>query len=349
MSGLSLALSMEGKNQMEQNKKKKRGRSATKIIPPKKKKTENLSRDEVRSINKKKIRRKRKAKRLAMLAGLALIVACAGIALVLAVFFKIGTVQVKGDKVYSEKDVVAKSGIELGDNLFLVDEEAVNEVLTAALPYISKVTVELDLPDKVVLNVSATREVAALPYGSGFILVDENGKVLDRDAGMIRDGVAIVDGVQLKGAPEGGTIKLNNDEVTKKFTELLSAVKKSGFTQLTGITLTKKGDFQLKYDERITVKIGSFTNLEQKLRRAAAAIEKENEISTYSIGVIDVSVEPYASFDPGEESKVPVTKAPTTEESTDDAEEIAPEDEDASTEEEEVVDEEQSVEEPAEE
>ena len=54
---------------MEQNKRKRSGRSATKIIPPKKKKTENLSRDEVRSINKKKIRRKRKAKRFALLAG----------------------------------------------------------------------------------------------------------------------------------------------------------------------------------------------------------------------------------------------------------------------------------------
>lgn len=311
---------------MEQNKRKKSNRSSTKIIPPKKKKTENLSRDEVRSINKKKIRRKRKAKRLAMLAGLALIVACAGVALVLAVFFKVGTVQVKGDKVYSEKDVIAKSGIEVGDNLFLVDEEKVNESLTATLPYINKVTVELDLPDKVVLNVSATREVAALPYGAGFILVDENGKVLDRDSSMIRDGVAIVDGVQLKGAPEGGTIKLNNDDTTNRFIELLRAIKKSGFKQLTGITLTKKGDFELKYDERITVKIGSFTNLEQKIRRAEAAIEKENEINEYSVGVMDVGVEPYANFSPGEEKKVPVTKAPKKEITTEGAEE-APEDE----------------------
>lgn len=311
---------------MEQNKRKKSNRSSTKIIPPKKKKTENLSRDEVRSINKKKIRRKRKAKRLAMLAGLALIVACAGVALVLAVFFKVGTVQVKGDKVYSEKDVIAKSGIEVGDNLFLVDEEKVNESLTATLPYINKVTVELDLPDKVVLNVSATREVAALPYGAGFILVDENGKVLDRDSSMIRDGVAIVGGVQLKGAPEGGTIKLNNDDTTNRFIELLRAIKKSGFKQLTGITLTKKGDFELKYDERITVKIGSFTNLEQKIRRAEAAIEKENEINEYSVGVMDVGVEPYANFSPGEEKKVPVTKAPKKEKTTEGAEE-APEDE----------------------
>ena len=142
---------------MEQNKRKNKGRSSTKIIPPKKKKTENLSRDEVRSINKKKIRRKRKAKRIALLAGLALVVICAGIALVLAVFFRISTVQVKGDKVYSDKDVIAKSGIEIGDNLFLTDEKKVNASITEALPYIDKVTLELNLPDKITINVESVR------------------------------------------------------------------------------------------------------------------------------------------------------------------------------------------------
>lgn len=294
---------------MEQNKRKKSRRSSTKIIPPKKKKMENLSRDEVRSINKKKIRRKRKAKRLALLAGLALVVACAGIALVLAVFFKIGTIQVKGDKAYSNAQVIKGSGIEIGSNLFLVDEEKVNEKITTALPYINSVTVEMDLPDTIIIDVTATREVAALPYKKGFILVDENGKVLDRDADMIRDGVAIVGGVQLKGAPQGGTVKLNNDDVTNRFIELLGAVKQSGIQQLTGITYTKRGTFELKYDDRITVKIGSFTNLLHKLRLAKAAIEKENDINSYSVGTLDVSVEPYVYFSAGKDKPVPTTKA----------------------------------------
>ena len=39
--------------------KKRRAKSKTRIIPPKKDKTEGMSRDEIRSINKKKIKRKR--------------------------------------------------------------------------------------------------------------------------------------------------------------------------------------------------------------------------------------------------------------------------------------------------
>ncbi len=285
---------------MEQNKKKRTKGSSTKIIPPKKKKVQNLSRDEVRSINKKKVRRKRKARRIALLAGLALVVVCAGIALVLAVFFKTGTIQVKGDKVYADAEIIAKSGIEKGSNLFLVDEEKVNQTITSVMPFIKSVTIERDLPDTVIINVKATREVAALPYGAGFILVDEAGKVLDRDSSMLRDGVAVVDGVQLKGAPEGGVIKLNNDDVTNRFVQLLGAIKNSGLQQITGITLTKKGDFELKYDDRITVLLGSDANLLTKLQRAQAAIEREDEINAYSVGVLDLTTEPYAYFRAGE-------------------------------------------------
>ena len=73
---------------MEQRNKKRSNRSKTKIIPPKKKRPESLSRDEVRSINKKKIIRKRKAERLAMLSALALAVLSIGVLLIMVLFFK---------------------------------------------------------------------------------------------------------------------------------------------------------------------------------------------------------------------------------------------------------------------
>ena len=114
---------------MEEQKRRKSRRGETKLIPPKKDKMENLSRDEVRSINKKKNHRKRKIKRIAALCVFALAVICAGIALVLAVFFRIDTItiQIEGNRLYSDKDIIACCGIETGDNLFLVSEKKINE------------------------------------------------------------------------------------------------------------------------------------------------------------------------------------------------------------------------------
>lgn len=290
---------------MEQKRRNDRKRSKTKIIPPKNNGEKTLSRDEVRSINKRKIRRKRKIKRIAFLVALALAVICAGIVLVMSVFFKIETITVKGDKVYSQKEVITQSGIETGDNLFTVNVDDLNEKLTKSLPYIDKVTVERELPDTLIITVKSTREVAALQTQTGFILLDCNGKVLDNDASMLRESVALVSGVSAKDVTEGETVVLSNESITEDFITLLKGINESGTTLLTGIDYTKSGEFELRYDDRITIKPGSVDNISVKLKRAMAAIEKENEINSYSEGVLDLKTEPYAYFSPGEEETEP--------------------------------------------
>lgn len=295
---------------MEQKKRSNSKRSETKIIPPKGNVAQGMSRDEVRSLNKKRIRRKRRIKRFALLAALAVAIISVGIVLVLSVFFEIGTVTVKGDKVYAATEVISKSGVEIGDNLFRVSEEDLNEKLTKSLPYIEKVTLERELPDTVIITVKATREVAALQSGTGFVLVDHTGKVLDKNASILREGVAVIGGVTPKKTEEGENLELDNETVTEDIVTILTAVKKNGFNLLTEIQRTKSGEYELRYDDRITLKIGTVDNIDVKLKRAAAAIEKENEINAYSEGVLDLKTEPYAYFSPGAEEET--TKPQTT-------------------------------------
>lgn len=290
---------------MEQRNQRKSRGSKTKIIPPKKK--QSLSRDEVRSINKKKIKRKRIAKRLALLIALSIAIISVGVVLVLSVFFKVGTVTIQGDRVYSNKEIIIKSGVEIGDNLFRVDEEELNEKLTRELPYIEKISLERQLPDTVIINVIATREVAALQAGTGFVLVDHTGKVLDKDASMLREGVAVVNGITAKSIVEGEKIVLGNENETDKFLSLLKGIKDSKITLLTEINLAENGEFELRYDDRITIKVGDVNNISKKLQRAIAAIEKENEINAYADGVLDLRTDPYAYFSPGEETTVATT------------------------------------------
>ena len=309
---------------MEEKRNRNNNRSKTKIIPPKKKQTESLSKDEIRSINKKKIKRKRKAKKVALLTALFTIVMSVGIVLVLTIFFKINTVTIKGDRVYSDKEIILNSGIETGENLFKINEEKLNERLSKTLPYIQSVTLERQLPDTLIVTVKATREVAAFQYGAGFILVNAEGKVLDRDASMLRDNVAVVNGAVLKGAPEGERIVIGSEKDTENFVTLLKGIVESGITPVTEITITKDGQYELKYDDRITVKLGTIENVTTKLKRAVAALEKENEINMYAEGVLDLKTEPYAYFDAGEDA--PVTKpVPLTDKNA----EKSPEQEDA--------------------
>lgn len=309
---------------MDNKKVNKRKHSATKIIPPKANSAP-LSRDEIRSINKKKVKRRRKAKRLALLLFMAIAIICVCIVLVFSFFFKVGSVKVTGDNVYADKEIIQKSGIEIGESLFLIDAENLNETLTTALPYIKNVTVEKKLPDSVTLKISATREVAAFQKESGFVLVDETGKVLDKNSSMLRDGVAVVNGAKLKSAPEGGKVELSNG-LTDDFISVLNAISNGKLKLLTEINVKEQGEFELRYDGRITIKLGTVDNVETKLKRAVATLEKENEINPYSEGVLDLRTDGFAYFRPGEEEATskaePVTDengkvVPETTESTD--------------------------------
>lgn len=294
---------------MEQKKQKINKRSNTRIIPPKKQE-EALSRDEIRSIKKKKIKRRRRLKKIALLLFLAIAVMSIGVVLVLTVFFRIGTVKVEGKTVYTNEEIVLKSGIETGENMFMIDVDELNSGLTATLPYIKNVKIKRVLPDTIILKVSATDCVAAIKSGEVYILIDETGKVLDRDAAKCPKGTAVITGAKLVTVSEGAVIDIG-EGTTDELVKVLSALESSELTGVTGIKILKNNEFRLKYENRITIKLGATDNIDIKLKRAVAAIEKENAINPFSDGVLDLRTEGYAYFKPGEEVSttlpVPVT------------------------------------------
>ena len=284
-----------------ENKSRKKSKKKTVLKPPANNKNTHLSRDEVRSINKKKMSRRRKMKKHLISILLALVILCVGLVLVFSLFFKINTVTISGDKVYSQKMVTEKSGIVIGENLFKVNEEKLSEKLSKDLPYIKSVTVERKLPDTIIINVKAAKEVAAVTTKKGFVLLDETGKVLDKNASILKENVAVVKNVKLKEYIEGEKVVLTDDKKTETLIKVFEAIKNTDIQLLTEIDLKNVNDIKIKYDDRITFAVGSTTNIETKLARGMAALEKENEINAYSEGTLDLKTEPYVYFKSGSE------------------------------------------------
>ena len=197
--------------------------------------------------------------------------------------------------------ITEKSGIEFGGNLFRVNEKQLSQKLSKELPYIKSVTLDRKLPDTLVINVKSTKEVAAVSSKGVFILIDETGKILDKDASILRENVAVVTNVKLENVTEGEQITFTKKEKTEALLTLLQAIKKSGLELLTEINLKDLNNIKIKYDDRITFEVGSLTNIDTKLARGVAALEKENEINAYSQGTLDLKTEPYVYFKAGTE------------------------------------------------
>ncbi len=304
---------------------KKSNGGKTVIKAPRRKQQEQLSRDERRSLDKQKRDKQRKIKQVIMSFILLVLVVCLGVVLSLTVFFKISKIEVTGDKVYSESLVASKCGVELGDNLFRVNADKVNKSLVSTLPYVDSVAVKRKMPGTLIIDITAAKETAAISAKKGFILLGSNGRVLDSDANMLKESVPLIEGITVGKCTEGATVKLNDEKKQEALLSLLEAVDESGIKLLTDIKITDISNIKLIYDGRITIKVGDTSDIVNKLKRAAAAIEKEDEMSLTTVGVLNVKTAPNSYFSPGEDEDE--TEPPTTEqvEGTDSAEQTTEE------------------------
>lgn len=282
---------------------KKPNGGKTVIKAPRRSRQEQLSRDERRSLDKQKRDRRRKVKRVIMSCVLLLLVACLGVVLSLTVFFKISKIEVTGEKVYSESLVASKCGVALGDNLFRVNADKVNKTLVSALPYVGGAAIKRKMPGTLIIDITAAKETAAIAAQKGFILLGSSGRVLDSDANMLKESVPLIDGVTVSKCTDGAMLKLNDEKKQEALLSLLEAVDESGIKLLTDIKITDISNIKLIYDGRITIKVGDTSDIVNKLKRAAAAIEKENEMSLTTVGVLNVKTAPNSYFSPGEDKE----------------------------------------------
>lgn len=136
------------------------------------------SKEELRLEYKEKMARQRRRKKILFYIVFALVVAVVGIILSLTVFFKITTVEVEGQSQYTDSEIVEVSGINAGDNLFLVNKDKVIEHVSESLPFTGDIEVKRSFPNKIVINVTDSEVACAVKYDKGFVLINKDWKVL---------------------------------------------------------------------------------------------------------------------------------------------------------------------------
>lgn len=137
------------------------------------------SREELREEKRQELERQKHRRNAILLIALVAVVVVAAVILSLTVFFKISTVEVDASKTqYTADQVRTASGIEVGDNLFLMSREEVAESIGRQLPYTGEISVRRGFPNKVKIYVEDSTITAALRYNDEYILLNESNKVL---------------------------------------------------------------------------------------------------------------------------------------------------------------------------
>ena len=214
----------------------------------------------------------------------------AAIVLGVAIFFRVRTVDVQGNNIYSKEQIVSVSGVEAGDNLLTLNRSSVTANIKVRLPYVQEVSVGLILPDTVVIQVQES-ELACLVLSEngGSWYLNTGGRVLGSSVDGFTGQVVELTGFTLSD-PQPGADAVASEAQSGNLEAALEIVRYMEGTglieQVTSVNTELLYDIELYCGEQYLVRLGGTEDLEYKLTYLKAVLE---QLEPYQTGVIDLT------------------------------------------------------------
>ena len=214
---------------------------------------------------RKIVRRKERRARLTKIIAVLLSLVCGVLAL--TAFFRVEQLEIVGLTRYETQDVLNTFGIEKGDNLFFCDSMRGQKRLLAQYPYFESVSVERDLPSRMVVTVKEAQPIAAVnSTQGGWFVLDKDCRVLERtDQEGAKDAAEVL-GLRTPGAEPGQTLPAEDPDVLEALKTLANGLDKVGLGgKATLYNLQDLDSIWFLYEKRFAVCVGNTKNLDHKL------------------------------------------------------------------------------------
>ncbi|MBQ7132138.1 MAG: FtsQ-type POTRA domain-containing protein [Oscillospiraceae bacterium] len=213
-----------------------------------------------------------------------ILVTVVGVILSLTVLFKTDKIIVNGQTPYNDADIIEASGVKLGENIIRADYSEAEEKVLGSLLYVETVSVKKKFPTTVVITVTETKPCYNIETQNGYLIVSQNGKVLDLLVSPI-EGLLTVYGIDPENCEPFSILKDKESNKADILIEIKSAFDKSEIECILSVDLSDKYDISLNYDDRIEVMIGNSANIGYKIEYAKSVFES-NKIGSNAEGVL---------------------------------------------------------------
>ncbi len=253
-------------------------------------------------------RKKRKKNYILYYIILFLFIIVAGIILSLTVFFNIETINVEGSSRYTAEEIIEKSGLQTGDNLFRISTGDASERIISGFEYIDNVKIRRSFPNKLTIAVTEAKPVMSLSSGTSYYLVSDAGRILESGLAGPKENTFVVTGVDLNGYKNGDFISTDTSPEMETLHTINDICEEMSLAGLTRVDLNSIVDIRLYINDRIRVDIGSVTDLKYKLTFAREIID--GRIDKGEMGIVDVKQVGTAYFRPSGDLSISSSSAP---------------------------------------
>ena len=241
------------------------------------------------------------------------------------VFFRVERVSVSGCRRYTTQEIIAASGIRLGENLYGLNKVSIDRSIRTKLPYVEELTINRALPSTILITVTECEAAAqiAVPDPAQAAAVQEELAGGDPDAKPVTlsqepwlisvrgkllepappDSTAIpVTGLTSIAPQAGSRIQVPESERTRltALTSLLQAIQEAELGDDVSSIRLEATRLSVRYAGRFDVEIRLNADFPYSLRLMQAVREKiEDQHGPDAAGLIDLTQEKYdAAYSP---------------------------------------------------
>ncbi len=232
---------------------------------------------------KKKQRKANKRRKITpFLIVVSVFIFAAAVYLCLTMLFNVDRINIEGNTLYEERDLIETSGIEKGENLFEVDTAFAENKLYSVYNYIEEVEVKRSFPNAVTITIVEATPFSVIEEADGYTLVSAGGKVLERGLEEVPNRMLSVRGLS--------TITSTEDDVKRMelMKKIIGTMQKLGMEGYNFLDLSDTLEITMIYENRVKVNLGNELELEYKLQFADKVIE--DNLSKTGYQLVDASV-----------------------------------------------------------
>lgn len=242
--------------------------------------------------------RGKKNKRGALYAPLSFIIVCVALIFAMSVFFRVSKIEVEGTDKYTDEEVIEASGIEVGDNLFLVNRFTATSKIFSRLPYVEDVTIKRYLPNRLVLEIYEGAALSYLNIDNELWMMSRSCKLLGTATVTEASGLIRVTGLTGHSPVTGERLKA--DEAEQSRVDFLAAIlneisARDMQRDVKMIDMSNISSPSFDYLDRFTVRLGKNESIDYKFELLLSAV---SQLSAGDRGTIELSMDKRVSFSP---------------------------------------------------
>ena len=221
-----------------------------------------------------------------MLTVISLVIFLCALVFVAYELFKVRKITVAGCETRSQDDIIALSGLEYHESIYLVDKQEVLDALSSD-PYIKPVEVQFKYPDNVLITVEERKEEACIEKDGAFVVIDHEGWVLKVVMTPEEAPYPLIIGLPADSMVVGKQIGTTDTFKIGVLTRVLDASAIAGLA-ISTIDVSLAVDIAMTLSDGLIVELGDDTALAEKLRLVEASKQGIAQMGK-SGGVLDVS------------------------------------------------------------